>query len=193
MGGEAILIVDNPLFLSYIRFVSYKSSRFHRRSRILLKVEKMTHLVDLNHAQAYDTFQKANTVLGRINGGFQKFIAAREDGKFVAVVMFMPTEFTPDLIAHITREGAHVMVGLADVRETPQARVQTRFQPADSKDKRDVMARLRAEVRDILQYRPNMPVDTLSDQLFVRGVKPHRGERFSPMVLEMIVKEILKA
>ena len=153
----------------------------------------MTHLVDLNHAKAYDTFQKANTVLGRINGGFQKFIAVREDGKFVAVVMFMPTEFTPDLIAHITREGAHVMVGLADVRETAQSRVQTRFQPADSKDKRDAMQELRKNVRQIMVHSPSITVADLSNLLHEYGCKPHRGERFSPMVLEMIMKEILKA
>lgn len=74
------------------------------------------HLVSITHP-GLPTFRKASSVLFKINGGFQRFVAATEDGKFVPVVMLMPTEFTPDIVNHCERLGAYVMVGVANVRD----------------------------------------------------------------------------
>lgn len=72
-----------------------------------------SHLVDMSDCPAHPTFNKASEVLAKINGGFQRFVVARDDGKFVPVCMLLPTEFTPDIRAACERFGAHVMLGIA--------------------------------------------------------------------------------
>lgn len=71
------------------------------------------HLVDLSGAPSQKTFAKADAVLAKLPGGFQRFVVAKPDGTFVPVAMLMPTEYGPDNILGCQRFGCHVMVGLA--------------------------------------------------------------------------------
>lgn len=74
-------------------------------------------LVGMSAAPFRPTHDKAVSVLSKIPGGFQKFVVSDGPGRFVPVVMLMPTEFTPDIINHVRRNGAHVMVGLATLED----------------------------------------------------------------------------
>lgn len=87
--------------------------RKSKQQQMLADAPPRPHLIDFSDAQSYPTFDKASLVLAGINGGFQRFVVARPDGRFVAVVMLLPTEFTPDIRNHVERYGGHVMLGIS--------------------------------------------------------------------------------
>lgn len=84
-----------------------------KKQEMVLEWVPRSHLISIDEAPSQPSFGRASEVLAKIPGGFQRMIVARADGEYVPVVMLMPTEFTPDIIAGCQRSGAHVMVGQA--------------------------------------------------------------------------------